>query len=174
MQVQLDNDGWILEQANESDIDALMTWFDSALDVRIWGGPKFRFPYTLKSFQKDCHWPEMASFSLRDPDRQLCAFGQLYDRSNRINLARLVVRPDRRRQGLGRRLVTMLMSVGPRLLPLDEFSLFVFRDNVPALECYRSLGFEIQDYPADQFLGDKCYYLTRRVAPSRRPATNPA
>lgn len=164
MHAPLENDNWTLARSEQSDIDALMGWFSTAKDVSDWGGPKFRFPFTLESFQRDCHWPEMASFSLRDGTGQLCAFGQLYERNHRINLARLVVRPSRRRQGIGRRLVTMLMSVGTRLLPLDEFSLFVFRDNLPALKCYRSLGFEVRDYPADQKLGDKCYYLTRPVA----------
>ncbi|MDH3747031.1 MAG: GNAT family N-acetyltransferase [Gammaproteobacteria bacterium] len=163
MQAQSHNDAWTLQRSDEVDIDVLMGWFDTEAEVITWGGPKFRFPYTRESFRKDCHWPEMASFSLRDPSEQLCAFGQMYDRNGRINLARLVVRPDRRGNGIGRQLVTMLMSVGPTLLPLGEFSLFVFRDNLPALKCYRSLGFEIQEYPADQILSDQCYYLTRPV-----------
>ena len=164
MQVPHANDAWTLQRSVESDFDDLMGWFDVAAEVSRWGGPKFRFPFTRETFLNDCHWPEMASFSLRDPADQLCAFGQLYDRNCRINLARLVVRPDRRGQGLGRRLITMLMSVGPTLYSLDEFSLFVLRDNVPALECYKSLGFEIQKYPADEDLGEECYYLTRPVA----------
>lgn len=64
---------------------------------------------------------------------------------------------------MGRRLVQMLVSVGADRFPLDECSLFVLRDNTPALECYRSLGFEIQDYPSDEVFADVCYYLTRPV-----------
>jgi len=140
-----------------------MTWFDDAKAVDIWGGPKFRYPFTPKSFREDCHWPEMASYSLRSPERLFCAFGQFYNRYSRINLARLIVHPRYRGQGIGRRLVTSLMRAGQRNLPLKEFSLFVYRDNLPALECYRSLNFEIADYPADEILADQCYYLTRPV-----------
>ena len=93
----------------------------------------------------------------------MCAFGQVYERNNRINLARLIAHPAMRGQGLGRRLVEMLMTVGADLFQFDEFSLFVYRDNTPALECYRSLGFTVQDYPPDQSMADLCYYLTRPV-----------
>lgn len=156
-------EGWVLDDARQRDLDELMTWFQNAGQVASWGGPRFRFPFSRTSFRDDCHWPEMASFCLRDPDGSLCAFGQLYDRNGRINLARLIVKPNRRGEGIGRRLVKMLMSVGAGLLQLSEFSLFVFRDNLPALGCYRSLGFEITQYPADQILADQCYYLTRPV-----------
>ena len=158
------DDGWVLRPAADANIDRLMDWFDSAEDVRIWGGPKFRYPFTRGSFRADCHWPSMASYVLRDPGGAMCAFGQFYDRNGRINFARLVAHPGRRGEGVGRRLLTMLMEVGRQALPLAEYSLFVYRNNAPALGCYLSLGFEIQaDYPADQVLADECHYLVRPV-----------
>ena len=157
-------DGWRLERAADDDIDELMTWFDSKRSVEIWGSPKFRYPFNKESFVEDSHWYDMATFSLRSPDNEFSAFGQVYERNKRINLARLVAHPQMRGQGVGKRLTQMLMSVGENIFPLDEYSLFVYRDNTPALECYRSLGFEIQDYPPDQFLANECYYLTRLVA----------
>ena len=39
-----------LELATDRDIDELMTWFPDAAAVDIWGGPKFRFPFTRDSF----------------------------------------------------------------------------------------------------------------------------
>ena len=152
-----------LERAGDADINVLMSWFGTEHDVNVWGGPKFRYPFTAETFRADCHFPEMASFGLFDEQNALLAFGQLYDRNGYINLARLVVHPDRRGEGLGRRLVEQLMVVGPTLLPLASFSLFVYRDNVLALRCYEALGFEIDDYPDDQILADKCYFLTRPV-----------
>jgi ribosomal protein S18 acetylase RimI-like enzyme len=151
--------------ATDADIDELMEWFPSPGATKVWGGPKFRYPFSPESFRADCHWPAMATFVLRDSANTMAAFGQFYDRNGRINFARLVAHPDRRGEGVGRRLLTALMEVAPRYLDLDEFSLFVYRDNAPALGCYRSLGFEIQRYPADQALADECYYLTRPVRP---------
>ena len=152
---------WYLTTAESDDIDRLMSWFSNAAEVDVWGGPKFRYPYTTDTFRTDCHWPEMASYCLRDADGTMCAFGQYYDRNGYMNLARLIVAPKHRGRGLGRELVTRLMQVAAESLALDEFSLFVYRDNAPALKLYQSLGFEIQEYPPDQILADKCYFLTR-------------
>ena len=152
---------WQLSPAEHSDLDELMTWFSNAAEVDVWGGPKFRYPFTAETFRTDCHWPEMASYSLRDADGQMCAFGQFYDRNGYMNLARLVVSPEHRGLGIGTELVTRLMQVASESMKLDEYSLFVYRDNTPALKLYQSLGFEIQEYPPDQILADKCYFLTR-------------
>ena len=163
MCTSLEIDGWRLERAIEEDIEELMTWFDDERSIDIWGGPKFRYPFDCTSFIEDCHWRDMATFCLRSRDNAMSAFGQMYERNNRINLARLIAHPTMRGQGLGRRLVEMLMTIGADLFDLDEFSLFVYRDNTPALECYRSLGFEIYDYPPDDSMPDVCDYMTRSV-----------
>ena len=44
-----------------------------------------------------------------------------------------------------------------------EASLFVFRDNIPAYQCYLSLGFTVTDYPDDAPLKERCYFLTRPI-----------
>ncbi|NNC78342.1 MAG: GNAT family N-acetyltransferase [Woeseiaceae bacterium] len=154
---------WTLERSQASDLDLLMAWFPSERDIRVWGGPEFRYPFTSQTFREDVRWDNMASFSLYDPTDKFTGFGQTYERVGRINLARLVVDPDRRGTGAGRRLVTMLMSAAARLLPLKEFSLFVYRDNLAALKCYQSLDFEICEYPEDDPLAAEALYMTRLV-----------
>ena len=110
MAVTADRDGWVLAEAVEGDIDRLMKWFSDKDAVNVWGGPEFRYPFTRHSFAEDMHWGRMASFSLRDPRGQFAAFGQVYERFERINLARLVANPAMRGQGIGKRLVKMLMA----------------------------------------------------------------
>jgi ribosomal protein S18 acetylase RimI-like enzyme len=152
---------WTLEQATSSGIDQLMNWFPNKQAISIWGGPNFRHPFTQETFHEDVRWKEMASHFLRDPTGRIVAFGQFYERNGRINLARLVVHSDARAQGIGKKLIEGLMTAAKPLFDLSEFSLFVFRDNAPALKCYRSMGFVIRDYPDDMPLADSCYYLTR-------------
>ena len=154
-------DGWRLRRARDGDVPALMSWFQSAGDIVIWGGPKFRYPFDDVTFRQDAHFDDMDSFAVTDSDSAMCAFGQIYNRNEHMNLARLVVDPTRRGQGLGRALIRGLLEVGPTLFELDSFSLFVFRHNKPALELYRSMGFKIQKYPPDQVLADECWFLTR-------------
>jgi ribosomal protein S18 acetylase RimI-like enzyme len=154
-------DEWTLRAAVEADVDALMQWFPTHDDVNIWGGPSFRYPFTRESFFEDIQWGRVASFGLFDTDGLLAGFGQLYDRDKRVHLARLVVDPQRRSLGLGRRLIEMLMAAGKKRYLRDEYSLFVYRANEPAYRCYRALGFEMADYPPDMPHADVCDYLTR-------------
>ena len=168
----LQEDGWILREAIAADIYELMRWFPKSDDVHVWGGPWFQFPFTRETFIKDVHWGKMASLCLCDPSRRVVAFGQLYERDGRIHLARLVVIPDMRGHGVGRRLIEMLMTAGQAMFPGDEYSLFVFRENKPAYECYKSLGFEITDYPDDMPHADVCYYLTRSISTKQPIAGN--
>ena len=157
------DDGWTLATSAAADIDQLMDWFPEAADIDIWGGPSFRYPFTAETFREDVYWGRMVSFSLRNPPGGFAAFGQLYEKLGRINLARLVVNPAMRRQGVGKRLVGALMTVGEPMFPCDEFSLFVFRGNTPAYECYKSMGFVVRGYPEGVPHADMCYYLTRPI-----------
>jgi len=154
---------WALGSSEERDIDALLKWFPDKASVNVWGGPKFRFPFNRHSFAEDIHWGRMASFSLRDERDGLVAFGQVYERYERIHFARLVAHPDIRGRGVGKHLMAELMAVTPSMYDCNEFSLFVFRGNTPAYNCYLSMGFEVTDYPDDAPLADACFYLTRPV-----------
>lgn len=158
---------WTFERAIDADFDVLMDWFTNEHDVRQWGGPQFEYPFSARSFRRDCHWPGMDSFSLRDTAGVLQAFGQFYARDGHINLARIAVRPDSRGSGIGRALMSRLMAAGGMALELPCFSLYVYRDNDAALRCYRSLGFEIRPSPPEQQLADDCHYMTRPVTDSR-------
>jgi ribosomal protein S18 acetylase RimI-like enzyme len=74
------------------------------------------------------------------------------------------VSPDRRGEGIGRQLVALLMAEGRESFPLQEFSLFVCKDNHPAIGCYTSLGFAQHEYPEDDEMADTCIYMTRPVS----------
>lgn len=154
---------WILTELGKADIDELMRWFPDAYSVDIWGGPKFRFPFTPASFREDCQLEKMASYCLRDSSGAMAAFGQYYNRHGRAHLARLIADPARRRQGAGKALILHIIEVAARSGEYSEASLFVYRNNAPAYRCYRSLGFEVQDYPHDAEMKDRCYFLTRPV-----------
>jgi ribosomal protein S18 acetylase RimI-like enzyme len=155
---------WVLEAAVEDDIDELMSWFSNAKSVDIWGGPRFRYPFDRASFHEDCRWKEFSTHCLRTPDGQLAAFGQLGARYDRAHLARLIAHPAMRGRGVGRRLIEGLIDEARHEQNFSKVALFVYRDNQPAYQCYLALGFEIQTYPENAPLADKCYYLARDIA----------
>jgi len=154
--------GWVLNSATDADIDEVMTWFPDAESVRTWGGPNFRYPFTAATFHEDCLVGQVDSYSLFNPDGDMAAFGQSYEREGRGHLARLVSNPEHRRSGAGKRLITMIIAALEARYGHDEYSLFVYRDNKPAYHCYLSMGFVVRDYPPDKPLRDECYFLTKR------------
>jgi len=154
---------WSLEIASEADIDELMTWFPNAHCVDIWGGPRFRYPFDRETFHEDSRWQEYSSFCLRNANQEFIAFGQLGTRYKRSHLARLVVNPEIRRQGAGRKLLEMIIDVARESQECEEVALFVYKNNESAYQCYLALGFEVQAYPDDAPMADKCFYLTRPV-----------
>ena len=158
----LDADGWTLSAAGDEDFRELMTWFPDAASVDRWGGPKFRFPFTRESFYEDCRIDVMRSYALRNPAGSFAAFGQTYERNGRGHLARLIANPTLRRQGAATRLIEMIIATLEMQYDYDEYSLFVYRDNIPAYQCYLSLGFAVTDYPEDGTMADKCHILTRK------------
>lgn len=155
------SDGWQLRLANDEDLTEVMTWFADAASVDIWGGPAFRFPFTQDSFRKDCRFEQMTSCALWNPAGRLAAFGQWYERDGRAHLARLIVNPGMRREGAGTRLIAALIAQIASEYDYEEYSLFVYRHNTPALGCYRRFGFDIREYPADAPMRDRCYFLTK-------------
>ncbi len=155
---------WALKTACEVDIEELMTWFPDAHSVDIWGGPKFRYPFDCETFFADCRWRDFSSYCLRNPDNEFAAFGQLGSRYDRSHLARLIVNPRIRGQGVGRKLLEMMIAAARTEQEHAEIALFVYKDNEPAYQCYLALGFAVQEYPDDAPMPDKCFYLTRAVA----------
>lgn len=156
-------DGWTLKPPGDAEIDEVMGWFPDAHSVDIWGGPRFRFPFTRESFLEDCQIAKMSSYCLRSPNGELAAFGQFYDRDGRAHLARLISNPRARREGAGTRLIKLLIRAASQAGNYEEASLFVYRDNAPAYACYRSLGFRIEDYPQDAKMQEQCFFLTRPI-----------
>jgi len=153
---------WVLSSATDADIEEVMNWFPDADAVLLWGGPEFRYPFTAATFREDCRISSMNSYSLRNPDGVLAAFGQSYERYGRGHLARLVSNPEFRGAGAGKRLISMIIAALDAAHDYDEYSLFVFRHNEPAYRCYLASGFVVREYPDDAPLQEQCYFLTKR------------
>ena len=150
-----------IAKPTQSDIQTIMSWFSNEEQVRQWGGPTIRYPYTLESLCEDIKLETLASYCLFSPTQQLLAFGQYYLRLGKCHLGRLVVNPSCRGGGIVSELIDHLCHIGAAELDADEYSLFVFQNNEPAIKAYQRNGFSLQDYPANIPM-ENCWYMTKK------------
>ena len=149
-----------LRRAVATDIAELMNWFDSVESCRQWGGPNFEFPYTEESFFRDIKWQQMDSYSLEQDPGELLGFGQIYAKLGRSHLARLVIHPANRAQGLGNMLVKMLLEKGSE--NGQQSSLYVLENNCAAISCYQRAGFKFAAQPKDDDVPPECLFMVRK------------
>ncbi|MFC3194486.1 GNAT family N-acetyltransferase [Marinicella sediminis] len=148
---------------NDEDLRQVFKWFTDAGEVLKWGGPDLTFPLELDRFKKESKHHKSQSFVLSSGS-ELLAFGQFYNRLERIHLGRLVVAPVFRGQRLGEHLIEALIDKGKVTLGLSDAALFVLSDNLPAMRLYRRLGFTEQPYPKPIPLAN-CIYMIRPQKP---------
>jgi len=126
----------------------LRTIFRSGAELTQWGGEGFRYPLQRLQFLQHLHLPDTEAYVLVNQQNQVVAFGQICNRFAKIHLARLLVLPAFRRQGIAQQLIAALISRGLRQWPEREASLFVFLDNTAALRSYQRLGFKPETQPS--------------------------
>ena len=136
-------------------------WFSNHQDIYTWGGPNMTYPMSDKDFLKLLTADHFKSFCLLNEKQQLVAFGQYYRRLEHHHLGRLAVSPQYRGQGLAKILITKILEQAFIEQSAKGASLFVFRDNIVAYECYQSIGFIETDYPEEPFPGNmqNCAYM---------------
>lgn len=126
--------------ARPADVAAIVHWVETPKALERWAGPGLTWPTDGMTLWQEIDASENASFCLVANDAPI-AFGQLVDKGERrAHLARIIVSPDHRRQGLGERLCQHLIAEAHRL-GADTVTLNVFVDNLAAIDLYRRLGF---------------------------------
>lgn len=107
------------------------------------------FPIRVDRLPEEVEFRTAESWCLVKSGR-VVGFGQVVPKpAERQHLARLIVDPQFRRRGLGRRLTERLLDRALAKSPA-HVSLNVLVDNLPALNLYRSLGFRPADPPTGE------------------------
>ncbi len=131
-----------LRRATVEDAAVTLSWTPEDEALRRWAGPATRCPATIESFWEDINNTDATTFAFVTREAALVGFGQVrYREQTHGHLARVIVSPEFRGQGLGRRLCLALMREASRLHPIAAYSLYVYPDNSTAIALYRSLGF---------------------------------
>ncbi len=136
-----------LTLASPDDCAGLMLHFNSLQELTDWGGEGFRFPPRRLEFLQQLYKKDSQSFMLSQPQGPV-AFGQICQRFDRHHLARLLVLPQWRGQGLSQALLWSLIARGYQQDSQKDFSLFVFKHNLRAQHCYQTFGFTPAPQPA--------------------------
>ena len=125
------------------DAPSLQAWYKRHLgiNVQVWGGPALSFPPTPDAIWSTIEASPQNSFSLVSPSGQLAGFAQALPRDSSVHLARIIVSPSLRGQGVGRILCEKLIHSAMSQHRPAEITLKVYPNNTPALTLYQSLGF---------------------------------
>lgn len=134
------NDIYLLKSATLDDCLALRIHFTNLAEVTRWGGEGFHFPLQKHAFLQKLLLPDTQSFVLYRGNQQV-GFGQLCDRFGRHHLARLLIYPRFRGQGLSQALLQGLLTHALAENKRLEFSLYVFLTNQIAMNSYLKVGF---------------------------------
>ncbi|MBZ9612010.1 GNAT family N-acetyltransferase [Rheinheimera maricola] len=148
----------LLAVTSMSELSQLRNWFQNAEQQQSWGGDNFVYPCSEQQFLQLLCRPGTQSYSLLDRHSgKLLGFGQLCDRFGCHHLARLVIAPPHRGQGLAKQLIFALIMQALSTQQRD-ISLYVHRHNVVALQCYNRLGFNITTPPEED--NARLYFMT--------------
>lgn len=99
----------------------------------------FSTPWTEEQFNLSLEQKVFALFGLRLEGR-LAAYAAIYHAAGELEILNIAVAPEHRRQGLGRRLLSLLLQVAAKM-GITRGVLEVRISNAPAIALYESLGF---------------------------------
>ena len=136
----------------KSDVDVIAQWPRSMEEVRWWAGESMGWPVTPEAIGAWAREADDRAFILGH-DGLAAAYGELWlnREENEVELARLIVRPELRGLGVGRRLVSALVGEA-RSAGFSNIFLRVVAQNHAARACYTGAGFsEVSAQEAGEF-----------------------
>lgn len=150
----------VLRPPGAADYAALATWVQDASTCLRWAGPKLKFPFEPERLPVLLAEPGAFSFVMSRGPAEALGFGQFWVReAGAAHLARIILAPGARGQGLGSTLCRLLMAQAARDTGATAFTLRVYRDNHPALTIYEGLGFAV----IPEFSDDSIFFMRREA-----------
>ena len=150
-----------IRPANEQDLTELSGWFLTESEAKNWGGPSIHFPMCQEQLKIDIEWNVADSYALIDDYNNLLGFAQAFDKFGYKHLGRIAISPEMRGKKLGYKLMAALLN--STAVDGMSFSLFVYKDNIPARKLYDSLGFVGQAYPDGQPEIEGCLFMVKKT-----------
>ncbi len=125
--------------ASKEDLLIVVSWITSEESCRLWAGPMVSFPVDLDVLMGEIEFSATNSV-IAVEHGEIVGFAQIIKKSpHRNHIARFIIDPTKRRQGLGLEFFEALLSLA--LAGAATASLNVYRFNQPAVGLYRKFGF---------------------------------
>ncbi len=104
--------------------------------------PSAAYPLTLEQLEQQLSKHHESIVMLND--KEIVGFANFYkvDKHNIAFIGNLLIKPEKRKQGLGKQLLQYMIKYGFTKLHLKQVHLSCYQDNLPALSLYKSLGFK--------------------------------
>jgi [ribosomal protein S18]-alanine N-acetyltransferase len=154
-----------------ADWQVIASWVWDAKSCLRWAGPLVPFPFTAAELPRLLAVSGGQSYCLAEGTASPVGFGQhRVRRPGAVHLARIIVAPAARGQGLGRLLCQLVIARAIEATSATEVTLFVFRDNIAALSLYSSLGFSAVEAESTQ----DGLFMRREANESAAPNGGPA
>ena len=140
-----------LRKAADADYPTIISWVPDLATAQLWGGPMMVYPLTVDELKSIIKPEEVDTFVMVDEADTVVGTAQFYFMEpSRFHLARIMVKPDERGKGYGRKLVNLLIAQTWDV-PNKYFTLNVNFGNDRARALYESLGFAIADPETGSF-----------------------
>ena len=133
--------GWQLWTPTVQHGKTVAGWSCSAAEAGRWTSNAVH-PFPASAVATWWQRPDVQPWLLLDPQDVPVGYGEIWDDAgeDEVELARLIVDPQRRHRGVGRRLVDQLLTLA-RCSGRSDCFLRVTPDNTAAIALYRSAGF---------------------------------
>ena len=131
----------VLREFRESDAREVARWPSSLAEVRRWAGSDPGWPVDVAVFGRWHADPDVRPYILGEGEEPI-GYGEVWvdEPEQEVELARIIISPDQRGRGVGRRLVRQLLERAA-LAGLPDAFVRVVPENVAAIGCYRGAGF---------------------------------
>ncbi len=128
-------------QATQADLTGIFNYPLSREEL-FYFFPSANHPLTLAQLEQQLNERHQSTVILED--NHVAGFANFYNVENR-NIAfigNVIIKPEKRQRGLGKKLLQMMITTGFSQLRLKEIHLSCYNNNTPALLFYNSLGFK--------------------------------
>ena len=151
-----------LRLADDADFSTIISWIPDLAAARLWSGPNMPYPLTVDILKGAMDLEKNKVFVMIDDVNSVVGTAQFYFMEpSRFHLARIMVKPDERGKGYGRKLVNLIMAE-TWSVPEKYFTLNVNFGNDKAHALYESLGFAITTPETGNF--SKTSHFMKKVA----------